>query len=280
MCRLAAYLGAPLFLEELIAKPRHSLMRQALRAEEAKAVTNGDGFGIGWYGERAEPGVYRELMPAWSDDNLLALSQTLSSRLFFAHVRAATAGGIARQNCHPFRFGRYLFMHNGQIGGYGQLRRVLESRLPDELYAERRGATDSELLFLLTVPLMQRGAPADEAVMSVLDDTMALMRERGIEQPLRFAAVLSDGERFHAFRIASDGQPPTLYLRRGHRGTTVASEPLCDGNDGIGGNQGSNNGSPSGSAWQLLADGDIVTVDDQGCRLAHQEATATATAAV
>ena len=110
MCRLAAYLGAPLFLEELIAKPRHSLMRQSLRAEEAKAVTNGDGFGIGWYGERAEPGVYREVMPAWSDDNLLALSQTLCSRLFFAHVRAATAGGIARQNCHPFRFGRYLYI--------------------------------------------------------------------------------------------------------------------------------------------------------------------------
>ena len=107
MCRLAAYLGQPLFLEELIAKPRHSLMRQALRAEEAKTVTNGDGFGIGWYGERAEPAVYREVMPAWSDDNLLSLSQTIASRLFFAHVRAATAGGIARQNCHPFRHGRF-----------------------------------------------------------------------------------------------------------------------------------------------------------------------------
>ena len=48
MCRLAAYIGEPLFLEELIAKPRHSLMRQSLRAEGAKAVTNGDGFGIVW----------------------------------------------------------------------------------------------------------------------------------------------------------------------------------------------------------------------------------------
>ena len=271
MCRLAAYLGAPLFLEELIAKPRHSLMRQSLRAEEAKAVTNGDGFGIGWYGERAEPGVYREVMPAWSDDNLLALSQTLSSRLFFAHVRAATAGGIARQNCHPFRFGRYLFMHNGQIGGYAQLRRTLESRLPDELYAERRGATDSELLFLLAMSLIERGAAVDEAVMSVLDDTMALMRERGIEQPLRFAAVLADGERFHAFRIASDGQPPTLYLRRSEFGTTVASEPLCDGNNG-------DAEAGSGAAWEMLADGDIVTVDDQGCRLAHQGARVPVTA--
>jgi predicted glutamine amidotransferase len=138
MCRLAAYLGTPLYLEALIATPRHSLLRQSLRAEEAKVVTNGDGFGIGWYGERDEPGVYREVMPAWSDDNLLALSHTLKSRLFFAHVRAATAGGIARQNCHPFRHGQYLFMHNGQIGGYAQVRRTLESWLPDELYSARR----------------------------------------------------------------------------------------------------------------------------------------------
>ena len=121
MCRLAAYLGAPLYLEELIAKPRHSLMHQSLRAEEAKVATNGDGFGVGWYGEREEPGVYRDASPAWADDNLLALSQNLRSGLFFAHVRAATAGASSRQNCHPFRHGRYLFMHNGQIGGYGQL---------------------------------------------------------------------------------------------------------------------------------------------------------------
>ena len=262
MCRLAAYLGEPLFLEELIAKPRHSLMRQSLHAEEAKAVTQGDGFGIGWYGERDDPGVYREVMPAWSDDNLLALSQTIKSPLFFAHVRAATAGGIARQNCHPFRHGRYLFMHNGQIGGYGQLRRTLEARLPDTLYAERRGATDSELLFLLALHLSGRGLPVEQAMTHVLDDTMALMREHGITQPLRFAAVLADGEQLHAFRIASDGHPPTLYLRRTASGTVIASEPLCDHESG----------------WQLLPDGAVVSVHARGHHIA-QHASHTALAA-
>jgi predicted glutamine amidotransferase len=249
MCRLAAYLGEPLFLEELIAKPQHSLMRQSLRADESKVVTNGDGFGIGWYGERAEPGVYREVTPAWSDDNLMALSQTLRSRLFFAHVRAATAGGIARQNCHPFRHQQWLFMHNGQIGGYAQLRRTLESWLSDEFFAERRGATDSELLFLLTMTRMKKGAAPDEAVLSVLDDTMALMRERGVTQPLRFAATLADGERFFAFRIATDGKPPTMYLRRCSSGVIVASEPLCEDEPG----------------WHMLPDGAVATVDHHGC---------------
>ena len=178
------------------------------------------------------------------DDNLLALSQTLSSRLFFAHVRAATAGGIARQNCHPFRYGRYLFMHNGQIGGYGQLRRTLESQLPDDLYAERRGATDSELLFLLALARIQNGTPVEEAMTSVLDETMALMRERGIDAPLRFAAVLADGEQLHAFRISSDHKAPTLYLRRCETGTIIASEPLCEDEPG----------------WQMLPDGAVVAV--------------------
>jgi predicted glutamine amidotransferase len=257
MCRLAAYLGEPLFLEDLIAKPRHSLLRQSVCAEEAKVQTHGDGFGIGWYGERPEPGVYREALPAWGDDNLLAMSQTLSSRLFFAHVRAATAGGVGRQNCHPFRHGRHLFMHNGQIGGYAQLRRELEARLSDTHYAARRGSTDSELLFLLALARSENGLALDQAMLSVLDDTLELMQERGIAEPLRFAAVLSDGQKLHAFRIASDGRPPTLYLRRGRRGSFIASEPLCDEIRA---------GEPG---WQLLPEGAVLTLDAQCQRLRH-----------
>ncbi len=272
MCRLAAYLGDPLFLEELIAKPRHSLMRQSLRAEEAKVQTNGDGFGIGWYGERDEPGVYRESSPAWNDDNLLALSQTLRSRLFFAHVRAATSGASSRQNCHPFRHGRYLFMHNGQIGGYAQVRRTLESGLPDDLYAERRGVTDSELLFLMAMARVREGQAPPDAMLAVLDETMALMQRRGVEQPLRFAATLSDGEQLWAFRMASDGKPPTLYLQHcefdGSRGTIVASEPLCDdGQDGQ-------------SDWQALPVAAVVTVDQHGSHTCIHPIQALDTAAV
>ena len=257
MCRLAAYLGEPLFLEELIAKPRHSLMQQSLRAEEAKVVTHGDGFGLGWYGEREEPAVYRDATPAWADDNLLALSQTLRSGLFFAHVRAATSGASSRQNCHPFRHGKYLFMHNGQIGGYGQLRRTLESRLPDALYAARKGATDSELLFLLAMARVEAGAPLQAAMLAVLDDTVALMHELGVRQPLRFAAVLADGQNLLAFRIASDGKPPTLYLRRCCSGTIVASEPLGDGLDDA-----ADHGVDCG--WRLLPAGATVVLNAQG----------------
>lgn len=226
MCRLVAYLGEPIFLDHLVCAPQHSLVHQSLQAEEAKTVTNGDGFGVGWYGDRAEPGVYREVMPAWSDENLLSLCASVQSRLFFAHVRAATGGGIARQNCHPFRHGRWLFMHNGQIGGYAKLRRQLEAHLPDELYAARRGATDSELLFLLALARIEAGESPPEAMHAVLDETLALMRQHDIAQPLRFAAALSDGERVFAFRFSSDPKPPTLYVGQCEQGCIVASEPL------------------------------------------------------
>ncbi len=269
MCRLAAYLGEPLYLEELIAKPRHSLMHQSLRAEEAKVATNGDGFGVGWYGEREEPGVYRDATPAWADDNLLALSQTLRSGLFFAHVRAATAGANSRQNCHPFRHGKYLFMHNGQIGGYGVLRRTLESGLPDHLYAARKGATDSELLFLLAMARVETGMPLDLAMLTVLDETAALMRERAIHAPLRFAAVLADGEQLMAFRMSTDSKPPTLYLRRCCSGTIVASEPLGDELDDA-----ADHGEDC--HWRLLPAGATVVVNRSGARQGHHALAATA----
>lgn len=226
MCRLVAYLGEPIYLDTVVCTPCHSLVRQALKAEEARTVTQGDGFGVGWYGERAEPGVYREVMPAWSDENLLALCATVRSRLFFGHVRAATGGGIARHNCHPFRHGKWLFMHNGQIGGYAGVRRALEAQLPERLYAARRGATDSELLFLLALARIETGDAPAAAMQAVLQDTQALMARLGIAEPLRFAAALSDGAQLLAFRFASDAAPPSLYVGRSGQGHVVASEPL------------------------------------------------------
>lgn len=250
MCRFLAYFGQAIFLDELVCKPQHSLVRQSLRAEEAKVVTNGDGFGVGWYGEREAPGVYREVMPAWSDENLLALCASVKSPLFFAHVRAATGGGIARQNCHPFRYQRYLFMHNGQIGGYGQLRRTLEARLPDHLYAERRGATDSELLFLLIVARLELGEPINVAVGQVLGEIQAMMQVLGVAQPLRFAAALADGAQVYAFRFSSDKRAPTLYLHERPNGLVLASEPLVDDHAG----------------WELMPQGSILQLGSAGHR--------------
>lgn len=225
MCRFLAYLGEPVFLEEIITKPCHSLIHQSLHASEAKTVTNGDGFGLGWYGSRPEPGLYRELRPAWSDENLLALCRQVRSHAFFAHIRAATGTATTRANCHPFTHGRSMFMHNGQIGCYQKLKRRLENMIPDELYLERDGTTDSELIFLNAIA---RGAETDpvRAFDEVITEVGALMRGCGVCEPLRFAATFTDGETLQAFRWASDDRAPTLYWRRSEGAIMVASEPI------------------------------------------------------
>ena len=70
-------------------------------------------------------------LPAWNDANLKSLSHQIRSSLFLAHVRASTGTATARQNCHPFSNEQWMFMHNGQIGGYDRLRRTLESMIDD-----------------------------------------------------------------------------------------------------------------------------------------------------
>jgi len=226
MCRFLAYSGVPVFLEDLVAAPCHSLIHQSLHAAETKTGTNGDGFGVGWYGDRPEPGQYREVRPAWADENLLSIARQVRSPLFFAHVRAATGTATTRANCHPFAHGRHLFMHNGQIGGYGLLRRRLESLIPDSYYSARVGTTDSEALFLLVLARIDSGMAPGAALAAALGDALSLMRQVGTSEPLRCAAALSDGETIHAVRWSSDATPPSLYVCQRGDSVVVASEPV------------------------------------------------------
>ena len=131
MCRWIAYRGETTALEHYVTEPEHSLISQSIHALESMSSTNGDGFGLGWYGEHPEPGLYREVRPAWSDDNLRYLCRHLQSHLFFGHVRAATGTPVTRPNCHPFACGKWLFMHNGFVGNWNRLRRHVEALIPD-----------------------------------------------------------------------------------------------------------------------------------------------------
>lgn len=226
MCRWAAYLGPELFLETIVSAPCHSLVAQSHCALEAKTATNGDGFGIAWYGARPEPGLYRDILPAWSDPNLQSLCRQISSRLFLAHVRAATGGGTSRTNCHPFTSGRWSFMHNGQIGAWGKLRRRLESLLPDALYDQRQGTTDSEFLFLL---MLAEGLDQDPfgAAARAVGRVTEVAESAGLSPDLKLTACFSDGETLWALRHASDGLAPTLYTAQTPSGgRCLVSEPF------------------------------------------------------
>ena len=225
MCRFLAYLGEPILLADLVSAPVHSLIHQSIHADEGKTPTNGDGFGLGWYGERQEPGLYREIRPAWSDENLRSLCEQLRSRLFFAHVRASTGTATTRANCHPFGHGRHMFMHNGQVGDYHRVKRRIEEMIPDALYASRLGTGDTEAIFLAA---LADGLDEDPigAMTRTLGRVLALMQGAGSTQPLRFAAAHSDGETLTCYRWSSDARPPTLYWRQAAEGVLVVSEPV------------------------------------------------------
>ena len=230
MCRWAAWIGAPIFLEDLISRPGHSLIAQSQNAEECKTNINADGFGVAWYGERAEPGLFRDVYPAWSDPNLRSLSAQVRSGLFLAHIRASTGTATSRNNCHPFTHGRWSFMHNGQLGGYERFRRAADMMIPDALYPSRMGATDSEALFLLA---LHEGLDTDPhgALTRACDRLIALAREQGGRPRFRCAAALSDGERLYVLRCSTDGRSPTLYHRwdGAAGGRAVVSEPVEKG---------------------------------------------------
>jgi predicted glutamine amidotransferase len=225
MCRWIAYQGEPTFLDSLVAEPANSLIAQSICAAEAAVSTNGDGFGVGWYGDREAPGVYREVRPAWSDENLRTLCHQVRSRLFFAHVRASTGPALARANCHPFAVGRLMFMHNGQIGQFCAIKRRVEAMIPDELYPFRNGTTDSEALFLAA---FAHGLETDPigGVTATLNAVHGLMLKAGLREALRFTAALTDGKDLYAFRWASDGRAPSLYWRQTGGNLVVVSEPL------------------------------------------------------
>lgn len=232
MCRWAAYLGNPIFLDEIVSKPEHSLIIQSQDAEEAKTAINGDGFGLAWYGERDAPGLYRDVYPAWSDPNLRALAHQVRSRLFLAHVRASTGTAISRNNCHPFAAGRWSFMHNGQIGGFESFRKKADMLIADDLYCHRMGATDSEVLFLL---MLAAGMDDPQAALTHAIETLqSLSRSHGTTPHMRLSAAFSDGQSLWAARYSSDRIAPTLYYRwsASRQGWAVVSEPLAHDEDG------------------------------------------------
>jgi len=225
MCRWLAYTGALVYLEDFLFEPENSLIEQSLHARKGATTTNGDGFGIGWYDEQDTPGLYRDILPAWNDPNLKSLAQHIRSKMFLAHVRASTGASTTRYNSHPFQYGKWLFMHNGQIPDFDKIHRKLDIQIPDELYPCKLGNTDSEIIFLM---LVNNGLENDvyAAVLKTIQDVENAMKEAGIIEPFKFSACISDGKDLYAPRYSTDSKPPTVFYCEKESRTVIASEPL------------------------------------------------------
>ncbi|CAN0618700.1 glutamine amidotransferase [Burkholderia multivorans] len=211
MCRWLAYTGNPIQLETVLFRAKHSLIDQSLHARMGATTTNGDGFGIGWYGRPDEiPFRYRSVHPAWNDPNLREAARAIRSSLFLAHIRASTETPVQETNCHPFRHGRWLFAHNGLIRDYHKLRRDLTMAIDPALFATLEGSTDSELMFrvALTFGLEHAPLPALKRMAGLVEDLAA---RHGVDAPLNMTVCVTDGEQIVAVRYSSELQSRSLY---------------------------------------------------------------------
>ena len=245
MCRWVGYVGDPIVPRELLYDPDRSLIEQSRRHAPDMPLPNGDGSGLGWYGRREVPALFRTTAPAWGDENLLELATEITSGLFLAHVRAGTGAPVQQTNCHPFRFRNWLFAHNGYVNEYPRLRRELLLAVRPDLFDNIAGTTDSELMFHLALTFGLEDDPVAglEAMAGFVEE---VAEGTGIPEPLQMTVGLTDGVTLYAARYASGPVVNSLFVsedveslralypsseRFAHfpdRARAVVSEPLVD----------------------------------------------------
>nr|BFE71988.1 hypothetical protein GCM10020092_052890 [Actinoplanes digitatis] len=224
MCRWLAYSGSPILLEELLYKPQYSLINQSLHSRLGVEPTNGDGFGVGWYGvdRTLDAALFRGVGPAWGDPNLRELAGHISSPLFLAHIRASTGTPVQHTNSHPFRHGRWMWVHNGAIREFPKVKRDLVLAVDPALYTSIAGSTDSEVMFYLALTFGLRENPV-EAVQRMVGFVEATGRavRRGVSDP--------DERRHHRRRevlglpLLQRGREPVAVLQHRHDRAAAAA---------------------------------------------------------
>ncbi len=211
MCRWLAYIGNPVNVGTVLFEPVNSIIHQALDSRLGAEPTNGDGFGLGWFApDEPIPARYRTVEPAWNDRNLAELTRVMTSDCFVAHVRAAIGSPVQQSNCHPFRHGRWLFVHNGYVDGWERVHRDLAMQIAPELYHELEGSADSEVLFLLALTLGLEREPV-AALARMVAAVEAACARVGARDGIQMTMAAIDGTTMHVARHATRGQARSLY---------------------------------------------------------------------
>ncbi|KAJ1463349.1 nucleophile aminohydrolase [Pelagophyceae sp. CCMP2097] len=213
MCRWLVYCSeTPIRLYDLVLSPSNSLVKQSFEggfhpkcASQNNMTLNADGFGVGWYGCEGDAAVFRSVTPAWSNRNLRELTSVVRSKCCFAHVRAATPGSVVNEeNCHPFRYGRLLWQHNGHIEGFVKLKRRIIAMLPDDLFSDVvKGQTDSEYCFALL--LAQLRDPKRKELFGAAELEFAMLNTLALLQSLLETEGITDGFSTCNFALTDGG---------------------------------------------------------------------------
>ena len=244
MCRWLAYSGTPVLMEDLLYKPKNSLITQSLHSQMGAETTNGDGFGVGWYGTVRRPACSTAPSRRGTTATSASSPGTWSHRRARPHPRVDRPP-VQQTNCHPFRHDNWLFMHNGYIDGLRTVRRDLAMEVDPALFADIEGTTDTEMLFFLALTY----GLSDDPPAAVARGGRLRRGDRsthGVEFPIQMTVVTTDGtsdvglpllqrgpvavalpqrRRLDPARPVPRQRDPPAALRRA---SLVVSEPLGD----------------------------------------------------
>ena len=218
MCRVLAYLGRPILLDDLLYGAEAGLVRQAVDPQ-LMSLLNLGGFGLAAWAPSlprpARPVTYRLATLPNFDRNLRNLAQKVEATAVVAHVRGVTYNErerVGTHNVHPFLFedAAFALAQNGDLYGFGDMRFDLVERVRPELASLIEGTTDTEWVYALVLSLLDdpygsvSAREAAEAVERALEILRAVRDERGISVQSPVNLVLSDGTWLLATRFAFD----------------------------------------------------------------------------
>ncbi len=259
MCRLYGFrANEDTKVECSLIYAQNALMAQSRR--DARGDSNADGWGIGFYGDSG-PSVERRTTAAHESADFATTVENVYSRTVIAHIRNATVGELSLENTHPFGYGRWVFVHNGTVRPFDQLKGGMEPEIAPRLAALWRGTTDSEFTFYWLLsrwaragvdidaagsePAGSKSDDADEMALLLGESILELERRSvaaGRSRPAMMNFLLTNG----SILLASRWQRELYLLERDgvrdceicgiphvhhdsevrYRATVVASEPI------------------------------------------------------
>ncbi len=236
MCRFIAYSGDTTFMNHLVFNASNSLVHQSKNAKMRVNPLNGDGFGIGWYPTHDDtiPGTFVSIEPAWSNRNLGQIAAKVPTHHYFAHVRDASVGmPVSQSNCHPFQYGRYLWMHNGRLDQFSKFRRLIINDLSDQAFDFIKGNTDSECAFALFLDELNFAENATlEQLKTAMRTTICRINEYRASVDattnafINFAVTNGHESVFTRYSTRAEVRPASLFYYQDDSHVIVSSEPL------------------------------------------------------
>jgi len=200
MCRLFAF-------RSVVPSQVHRSLVGAENALLHQSTLHPDGWGVAYY-HGGCPHVIKSVTSAIDDRIFKRVSGIVASETVVAHLRRATAGELDILNTHPFQFGKWIFVHNGNIKDFQKVRSKLIGEILPEFQRYILGTTDSEVFFFLILSNLSKLvdihmhdlplAPIFQAVRAALHKICEHVevhgRQDGPEHETYLSFILTNGE--------------------------------------------------------------------------------------